>query len=178
MYIPITIPISNWKSGIPHTHTQSIQEFPVKTEMSSDNTHGGEFICHLDLPIFNKYAFQYGISSLGFRSVFVFSFSLKPNEEAKVYGKYLKRRTQSSNKVNIAKRIWHSLISFPPIMLWIQQPMENRGPFNLQPLTMFSITVVTQPFASHLANLDLTAISIVCGQAYDTEQHRMLGVYL
>ncbi|KAK7353032.1 hypothetical protein VNO80_18464 [Phaseolus coccineus] len=67
-------------------------------------------------------------------------------------------------------------------------------------LAMFSITVVTQSFAGHLADLDLAAISIactvlisitfgsmlgmasaletLCGQAYGGGQHRMLGVYL
>lgn len=35
------------KSGIPHTHTQSMWGFPVKTGTSSDNTHGDGFICHL-----------------------------------------------------------------------------------------------------------------------------------
>ncbi|RDX86449.1 Protein DETOXIFICATION 27, partial [Mucuna pruriens] len=67
-------------------------------------------------------------------------------------------------------------------------------------LAMFSITVVTQSFAGHLADLDLAAISIactvlisitfgfllgmasaletLCGQAYGAGQHRMLGVYL
>jgi len=38
------------KSGIlhtyTHTHTQSMREFPVKTETGSDNTHGNGFICH------------------------------------------------------------------------------------------------------------------------------------
>ncbi|ESW08286.1 hypothetical protein PHAVU_009G034200 [Phaseolus vulgaris] len=67
-------------------------------------------------------------------------------------------------------------------------------------LAMFSITVVTQSFAGHLADLDLAAISIactvlisitfgfmlgmasaletLCGQAYGAGNHRMLGVYL
>jgi len=35
------------KSGIPHTHTQSMRGFPVKTGTGSDNTHGDGFICHL-----------------------------------------------------------------------------------------------------------------------------------
>ena len=48
MYIPIPIPIPNWKSwGFPHTHSQSMRGFPVKTGTSSDNTHGSGFICHL-----------------------------------------------------------------------------------------------------------------------------------
>ena len=36
------------KSGIPHahTHTQSLQEFPVKMEMDSSNTHENKFICY------------------------------------------------------------------------------------------------------------------------------------
>ena len=37
------------KSGIPHTHTQSMREFPVKTGTGSGNTHGDGFICHLYL---------------------------------------------------------------------------------------------------------------------------------
>jgi len=37
------------KSTIPHTHTQSMRGFPVKTETSLGNTHGGGFICHLYL---------------------------------------------------------------------------------------------------------------------------------
>jgi len=35
------------KLGIPHTHTQSMRGFPVKTETGSDNIHGDGFICHL-----------------------------------------------------------------------------------------------------------------------------------
>jgi len=35
------------KSGIPHTHTQSMRGFPVKTGTGSGNTHGDGFICHL-----------------------------------------------------------------------------------------------------------------------------------
>jgi len=35
------------KSGIPHTHTQSMRGFTVKTRTGSDNTHGDGFICHL-----------------------------------------------------------------------------------------------------------------------------------
>ncbi|KAM0971895.1 hypothetical protein ACFX2A_020098 [Malus domestica] len=65
---------------------------------------------------------------------------------------------------------------------------------------MFSVTVITQSFAGHLSDLDLTAISIVttviisisfgfmlgmasaletlCGQAYGAKQYRMLGIYM
>jgi len=35
------------KSGIPHTHTQSMRGFPVKTGTGSDNTHMDGFIYHL-----------------------------------------------------------------------------------------------------------------------------------
>jgi len=46
------------RGGNVHPHTQlksqgfptpisSMQGFPVKTRTSSNNTHGGEFICHL-----------------------------------------------------------------------------------------------------------------------------------
>ena len=44
-------PYPTEKSGISHTHThtQSMRGFPVKTETSLGNTHGGGFICHLYL---------------------------------------------------------------------------------------------------------------------------------
>ena len=37
------------KSEIPHTHTQSMRGFSVKTGTGSGNTHGNGFICHLYL---------------------------------------------------------------------------------------------------------------------------------
>ncbi|RXH73926.1 hypothetical protein DVH24_016748 [Malus domestica] len=70
----------------------------------------------------------------------------------------------------------------------------------LDRIAMFSVTVITQSFAGHLSDLDLTAISIVttviisisfgfmlgmasaletlCGQAYGAKQYRMLGIYM
>jgi len=39
------------KSGIPHTHTQSMRRFPVKMGTGSGNTHGDRFICHIYLDV-------------------------------------------------------------------------------------------------------------------------------
>jgi len=42
-----TFPYSIEKSGIPHTQTQSMRGFPVKTGTGSSNIHGSGCICHL-----------------------------------------------------------------------------------------------------------------------------------
>ncbi|KAM7518533.1 hypothetical protein LguiB_017495 [Lonicera macranthoides] len=74
------------------------------------------------------------------------------------------------------------------------------GPSIFGRLSMFSLTVITQSFAGHLGDLELSAISIsttviisitfgfllgmasaletLCGQAYGAKQYHMLGIYM
>ncbi|XP_048438936.1 protein DETOXIFICATION 27-like isoform X1 [Pyrus x bretschneideri] len=77
---------------------------------------------------------------------------------------------------------------------------QIAGPSIFSRIAMFSVTVITQSFAGHLSDLDLTAISIVttviisisfgfmlgmasaletlCGQAYGAKQYHMLGIHM
>ncbi|KAG2399993.1 Protein DETOXIFICATION 27 [Vigna angularis] len=112
------------------------------------------------------------------------------NEE---HNPLIKSKSQNGSNSNIHSLLYRSCSEYSN--LW-----KIAAPSILTRLAMFSITVVTQSFAGHLADLDLAAISIactvlisvtfgfmlgmasaletLCGQAYGAGQHRMLGVYL
>ncbi|XP_068344305.1 protein DETOXIFICATION 27-like isoform X1 [Pyrus communis] len=97
---------------------------------------------------------------------------------------------EDAEDCNLIRRTWQESKE-----LW-----QIAGPSIFSRIAMFSVTVITQSFAGHLSDLDLTAISIVttviisisfgfmlgmasaletlCGQAYGAKQYHMLGIHM